>query len=256
MSEKGASLKSPELCLLCLPKAILFKVLIFGRLVGYFLKRAATCFSTSRLSFLFPILCLLVATAFMFLDIPILQAVHRNTNTEIHSFFKFFSQFGMAGDWIYLSVLLYLVPLTSSWFQQRVLKKHIASFHHEKYAARTLFLLVVLASVGILVHLAKFIVGRSRPEMFLEDGVYSFTPLMFGGRTDSFPSGHSTIAWGGVGALIVLFPKFRIPLFLFGVLVSASRIMLERHYLSDILAGATLSLVVVIVVARIFEYLD
>jgi membrane-associated phospholipid phosphatase len=61
---------------------------------------------------------------------------------------------------------------------------------------------------------------------------------------NSFPSGHSVHFWSLFFPLAVLFPQYRVPLVVLPLFVSAARIAVNDHYLSDILASAALAALV------------
>ena len=54
----------------------------------------------------------------------------------------------------------------------------------------------------------------------------------------SMPSGHATTAFAAMVAVALLWPRLRIPVLVYALLIAASRVMLDAHYLSDVLAGA------------------
>jgi presqualene diphosphate phosphatase len=88
----------------------------------------------------------------------------------------------------------------------------------------------------VLVGLAKVVVRRPRP-------AYNAADMYVAVAADhwSFPSGHSSRAFlvaaflSGVGGL-----QHREPLFFWAAATSASRVLLGRHYVLDVVAGACL----------------
>lgn len=84
--------------------------------------------------------------------------------------------------------------------------------------------------------------SRLRPfEALGSDGWHD---TWFAAVGNSFPSGHAVHFWSLFFPLAVLFPQYRIPLVILPVLVSAARIAVNDHYLSDILASAALAALV------------
>ncbi|HEY4862843.1 MAG TPA: phosphatase PAP2 family protein [Xanthobacteraceae bacterium] len=69
---------------------------------------------------------------------------------------------------------------------------------------------------------------------------------------ESFPSGHTTIAFASAVVLGTLFPRFRIPFFVLATLVGVSRILLREHYPSDTIGGAIFGIVFACLVVRAF----
>ena len=60
----------------------------------------------------------------------------------------------------------------------------------------------------------------------------------------SFPSGHAAHFWGLFFALAIAFPRTRIPALVLAVFVSLSRVLVNDHYLSDVVASAAIAAMV------------
>lgn len=91
---------------------------------------------------------------------------------------------------------------------------------------------------GVLVQLIKPVFGRPRPHLRVPDQLDWFNP-----QWDSFPSGHS-MHWAAlVGALWMLSPRLAAGIAPLAATVMAARILVPRHYPTDVLAGATLGLI-------------
>lgn len=64
------------------------------------------------------------------------------------------------------------------------------------------------------------------------------------GGSHSFPSGHSSSAFGAASFLALRYGyKYGVPAYLGAIVVGASRINAKRHHLADVVASATISLV-------------
>ncbi|HTW50710.1 MAG TPA: phosphatase PAP2 family protein [Stellaceae bacterium] len=119
------------------------------------------------------------------------------------------------------------------------------------------FIFVAVATSGLVADLLKIVVGRTRPKLLFDGGAYDFT--WFGFRADhwSFPSGHATTAAALMAALWCLWPR---PVWLYvalAALVAASRVITGQHYLSDVVAGAAVGVVVTRLVAlRLLRHRD
>lgn len=105
------------------------------------------------------------------------------------------------------------------------------------------FVIVVVACIGTL-HLIKFIVGRARPDLDLGPGHFD----LFGNPShgfDSFPSGHSTLALLWAILVGAYFPRLRWVFYPLAVLTCLSRLVLDRHYPSDVVGALGLVLLAI-----------
>ena len=94
------------------------------------------------------------------------------------------------------------------------------------------------AAAGTLVQIIKFIVGRTRPELWL--GAFRYIR----GGANSFPSGHTVAAFALGGVLIFASRNtpLRIVALLLACFVAVARVLAFRHWPSDVLASALISL--------------
>ncbi len=115
------------------------------------------------------------------------------------------------------------------------------------------FVFVSVAASGILVLVVKTVFARLRPVAFLEKGDYGFTFWKFGYRWASFPSGHADTAFALALALALVWPRTRRVVFALAVLVALTRVVLDHHYLSDVIVGGYLGLVTTVLLARWFH---
>jgi undecaprenyl-diphosphatase len=81
--------------------------------------------------------------------------------------------------------------------------------------------------------------GRPRPKIGAADGLYGPS---FNWRYASFPSGHSSVAFGTAGALLATLPPVGVPVFVVAGGVGWSRLYNGAHYPSDVWAGAWIGL--------------
>jgi undecaprenyl-diphosphatase len=102
--------------------------------------------------------------------------------------------------------------------------------------AKAVAVVAAVIGTGIVAMILKVIVGRARPYT----GEIGFSPFTFGSAHASWPSGHTTSAFAFAIAVGMAFPKLRWPMLALAALVGFSRMVLDKHYLGDVIMGATI----------------
>ena len=83
--------------------------------------------------------------------------------------------------------------------------------------------------------------GRPRPTV----GATGLSPFHFSYDYESFPSGHTAVAFGLAFALARVDPRWRWPSLVFAIAVGTSRVVLRAHYPGDVLGGVLVALITV-----------
>lgn len=94
-----------------------------------------------------------------------------------------------------------------------------------------------------LVYIMKILLGRARPELLVRD-MYGFYFMMENHHYHSFPSGHASVAACVFLPLLYYFPKYRIYWIVLPILLSSSRVLLNYHFASDVVASGILGYMV------------
>lgn len=102
------------------------------------------------------------------------------------------------------------------------------------------YLLASVLSASAVVHVAKTVIGRARPLVYDQYGIFGFKPFDGHFLFQSFPSAHSTQIGAVFVALALLFPRFRLVLVGAALWIGATRVILGVHYPSDVAAGLAL----------------
>lgn len=122
--------------------------------------------------------------------------------------------------------------------------------------ARAGFLFLAVAPVGLGVALVKYTIGRARPHVALHlpgpNAHLTFDWPVWNASYASFPSGHSTTVFAAAVAFGALFPKVRWPLIALAILVASTRVTLNAHYPSDVIAGAVVATLYVLWLVKAF----
>ena len=177
--------------------------------------------------------------AVIWVDRPVADFFHRQGGAQL-VFFDTAQRFGLGYPWLVLSALAFAFLRWGG--ELRRLKPWAARMRDAAYIPGFIFLSV--GAAGLLVDALKILIGRTRPKLLFADGTYDVT--WFGLRADhwSFPSGHAATAAALMAALWCLWPR---PLWLYiagAALVAVSRVITGQHYLSDVVAGAAIGVIV------------
>jgi membrane-associated phospholipid phosphatase len=103
------------------------------------------------------------------------------------------------------------------------------------------FLFTAVAGSGLLVNAMKVLIGRARPKLLDEAGVYGFDPFSFGYAWASFPSGHANTLVALAVGLAFLAPRLGPVLLTAAAVLALSRVAINAHFLGDVVAGAALA---------------
>jgi membrane-associated phospholipid phosphatase len=160
--------------------------------------------------------------AYEWIDVPLARTFN-DIGPATHAIFGFITRFGEGG--------VYLVPLGLA-FLWALLKGA------RGWAARAGFLFATVAVPGILGDIIKPVFGRARPALLFRDNVFGFTWTGAHANDWSFPSGHSITVAALAVALYAIYPPLWPAYAQLALLVMASRLVLDQHYLSDVIAGA------------------
>ncbi|MBN9230039.1 MAG: phosphatidylglycerophosphatase [Legionella sp. 40-6] len=110
---------------------------------------------------------------------------------------------------------------------------------------RAWYLLGAVVAVNLVCLVLKVMLSRARPELLFTTHEFGFYWVQLKGDFWSFPSGHTMTIVGVAAAVGILFPRFFYLLMTIALLVAASRVLLYYHYLSDVMTGFYLSILVI-----------
>jgi membrane-associated phospholipid phosphatase len=108
---------------------------------------------------------------------------------------------------------------------------------------RLSFLFAAIALPSLAVTVVKRLIGRARP--FVDNQSDPFHYMLGVWRPDyaSFPSGHATTAFAAAIAIGLIWPRLRVWLWTYALIIAVSRVVILAHYTSDVIAGAVVGVV-------------
>lgn len=116
----------------------------------------------------------------------------------------------------------------------------------------SLFLFASVAISGLTINLLKMIFARARPRLLFRHEEYSWHFFNLGSDINSFPSGHANTMIALALALGFLMPRLRWFFLILAVPVAFARVVNTNHYLSDVIAGAAVAVLMAPVIKNWF----
>ncbi|MBQ4888806.1 phosphatase PAP2 family protein [Shewanella sp. MMG014] len=179
-----------------------------------------------------------------YFDRPLAEYIHHVMHVKIASF-AYSSQThavleSLSKSPLVLEILAFIIVVLS------LTKPYQLRLYH----LRNIILLVAINATIIRVS-AKIVFGRTWPETWtnnnlswISHGVEAFYPFSLSAGFHSFPSGHTLLTFTFASLFWQCFPRFKL-VWIFAMLaVVLGQLLQNYHYLGDILAGATLGLLV------------
>ena len=115
-------------------------------------------------------------------------------------------------------------------------------------AVRLGFVFVAVGLPGLIFTIAKRLIGRARPFVEGSADPFRYKPLGWSVEYAGLPSGHAIDAFAIAMAVGALWPWARPVLWTYAVLIAMSRVVLTAHFPSDVIAGAVIGVVGVLLV--------
>ncbi len=108
---------------------------------------------------------------------------------------------------------------------------------------RVQFLFLSIAVSAFAAEILKYIIGRGRPFVGGKANPFNFVPFEGTGAYASLPSGHAVAAFALAFAASALWPRLRVFMFTYAIVILLTRLVLLAHHPSDVVAGALIGMV-------------
>jgi len=178
---------------------------------------------------------LVIAAVMLLADGAVAEAVKRSPGWILAAF-DFATEFGKSGWFLGpLGAILVAIAALASPALAPVHRLVLAAV-----AVRAGFLFTAIAAPSLCSTVIKRVVGRARPFVSEQADPFLYLPMIWRAAYASMPSGHATTAFAAAVAVGLLWPRLRVPMLLYAVVIAASRVVLDAHYVSDVIAGAIL----------------
>ncbi|MEW6148413.1 MAG: phosphatase PAP2 family protein [Pseudomonadota bacterium] len=106
------------------------------------------------------------------------------------------------------------------------------------FGTRLQFLFLSVAVSALVTEILKYVIGRGRPFVGGTPNPFNFVPFEGTGAYASLPSGHAVAAFALAFAVSSLWPRLRVFMFTYAIVILLTRLVLLAHHPSDVVAGA------------------
>jgi lipid A 4'-phosphatase len=190
---------------------------------------------------------LLSILSYLYLDRPAIDWF-RTFDRDLHLLVKSTAQLGRSEYWLVPSGLAF----GALWLAARRKRFTGMKDRLKAWSMLPLFVFVSISFTGIFVKIMKISFGRMRPLHHYRHDDYGFSWFEFDASLQSFPSGHAVTLATLMAALCFIMPRYRAAFVALGAVVILARALETAHYLSDILVGSYIAMVMTAWMQRVF----
>lgn len=182
-----------------------------------------------KAAFWISLVAVLAFVVYGYLRLDPIVAIYFYKTKPLEGFFEIVTRFGESKWYMFAFGALFLV------FRYFFRLKDVSN--------RFLYLFFSVAVSGLIVDILKFIFGRARPKLLLENHIYGIKFFGFDSLYFSFPSGHSATAFAIAVSVLLLNRLYGVALLCVAFLIAFSRVAITAHYLGDVVMGAYIGVV-------------
>ena len=192
------------------------------------------------------VLAVIIASMFLF-DTKAIELARREP-LWLHDFADEITNYGRSSTFLYPfgMVLLALAAVLSPWLT-KMSQGVLAAL-----AVRFGFLFVAIGLPSLFATVIKRLIGRARPYVGGHDDPFAYMPFIWKPEYASMPSGHATTAAAAAVAIGAVWPRVRAVMWIYALVIMASRILIFVHHPSDVLGGAVVGVIGALIVRRWF----
>jgi undecaprenyl-diphosphatase len=104
------------------------------------------------------------------------------------------------------------------------------------------YIFVAVLCANLVTEALKYAIGRGRPFVGGKANAFNFVPFAGSEAYFSLPSAHAVTAFALAFAVGAVWPRMRLIMFAYAMLIAATRLALLAHHPSDVVAGAVIGI--------------
>ena len=185
-----------------------------------------------------------VAAAMAFFDAWAV-ARQRNFPAWVVEVFGRITDFGKSGWFLWPAAIL---VVTAAALARPALGR-LANLMILSLVVRLEFVFFAVGIPALTVSIVKRLIGRARPSHW---GPFHYAPFSWRPDYAALPSGHSTAAFAAAFAIGAIWPRARLPMWIYAGVIAVSRVAVHAHFPSDVVAGAFVGVLGAILVRNWF----
>ncbi len=158
------------------------------------------------------------------------------------------TNFGLSGRFLYPLgfIVLFLAAVIGPWLP-RMTRGVLATL-----VGRFGFLFIAIGLPSLFDTIVKRLIGRARPYIGPRDNPFFYKPLSWSPEYASMPSGHSTTAAAAAIAIGAIWPRARGVMWAYALIIMFTRVAINVHHPSDVVAGGLVGVIGALMVRRWF----
>ena len=196
-------------------------------------------FNCMKKTWVIAVYIVLTVLSYYFIDRSLALYFHQ---LDIRANMHFLSTLTVLGQWKIYAFLLFFAGVYFRNIRRNSL-----------YEGRSWYLLACVMIPNLFGFVVKIVLGRARPDLLFSIDYFGFYGFKLNNLYWSFPSGHTLTSTALASGLGVIFPRYFYAFLGGALLVASSRILLYHHYLSDVMTGLYMSLLLVGIFTHYFK---
>ena len=184
----------------------------------------------------------------VFIDLPLATAMQEKPDT-VHMIFAAITDIGKSTFWI----SAFSIGAIISWLISRSSSIMVVARLYKWMMGYFMFSIGAIIISGLFVNILKVLIGRARPRMYFKEGIIGIHPPGLNSDFQSFPSGHASTVVAITTAFALFLPSWRIPIFMIGTLLALTRVIVNAHYLSDVIVSSVITIFITTLLAEYCE---